>query len=163
DDARQAALLGADAVGLNFHPPSPRYVAPEACTALLRLLPPFVEPVGVFVNQSFRQVFETLNGLGRVRPFQWHGAPRGPVHTYPFPHRAALGVRDRQSLLQITHSLDACRSLGALPSALLLDGHAPGQHGGTGQTAPWALLADYRPEVPVLLAGGLTPENVAEA
>ena len=56
-----------------------------------------------------------------------------------------------------------CRRLGQMPSALLLDGHAPGKHGGTGVPAPWKLLAEFRPGIPVILAGGLTPDNVAEA
>ena len=54
-------------------------------------------------------------------------------------------------------------SMGQLPNALLLDGYAPGMHGGTGQPAPWQLLADFKPGVPIILAGGLNPDNVAEA
>jgi phosphoribosylanthranilate isomerase len=55
------------------------------------------------------------------------------------------------------------RALDRRPAAVLLDGHVPGQYGGTGRAAPWELLAEFRPGVPVILAGGLTPENVAEA
>ena len=72
-------------------------------------------------------------------------------------------MRDAASLQAIELYLDACRASRRTPSALLLDGHASGQHGGTGQTAPWHLLASFRPGVPIILAGGLTPDNVAEA
>jgi len=75
----------------------------------------------------------------------------------------AFPVRDASSLAAVTSYIEACRALGRLPAAVLLDGHAPGQHGGTGRIAPWELIAAYRPGVPVILAGGLTPENVADA
>src|SRR5262249_19102228 len=67
------------------------------------------------------------------------------------------------SLDAVTRYLDAGRARGVLPSAVLVDAHVEGQHGGTGRGAPWELLADFRPGVPLILAGGLTAENVAEA
>jgi phosphoribosylanthranilate isomerase len=63
----------------------------------------------------------------------------------------------------IRNYLDTCKMVGVPPAAVLVDGHAAGAHGGTGTTAPWKLLATFRPGIPVILAGGLTPENVAEA
>jgi phosphoribosylanthranilate isomerase len=81
----------------------------------------------------------------------------------PFRWVVAFAVRDRQSLTAIDAYLDRCRQEGRLPDALLVDAHVPGEYGGTGQVAPWDLLAEYRPPVPLILAGGLTPENVAEA
>jgi phosphoribosylanthranilate isomerase len=59
--------------------------------------------------------------------------------------------------------LERWASAGVTPAAILVDAHVPGQFGGTGKTAPWHLLADFKPNVPLILAGGLTPENVAEA
>jgi phosphoribosylanthranilate isomerase len=162
-DGRQAALLGADAVGLNFYPPSPRCIDQATAGAILRELPPFVEPVGLFVNRPMRQVFEEVHALGRVRTIQWHGQDRELGDCFPFQLIAAFPVQDAASLLAITRYLDACRVRGHLPAAVLVDAHVPGQHGGTGRTAPWELLASFRPGVPVILAGGLTPENVAEA
>jgi phosphoribosylanthranilate isomerase len=162
-DAEQAALLGADAIGLNFHPGSPRYLAPAAAVPILHVLPPFVEPVAVFVEQPLRQVFETLNQLGRVRTFQWYGSRRELCNTFPFPSIPAFPVGDRDGLLAITRFLEASAGLGALPAAVLIDAAVPGRHGGTGRTVPWSLLADFRPGVPVILAGGLTPDNVGEA
>jgi phosphoribosylanthranilate isomerase len=162
-DGRQAALQGADAVGLNFYPPSPRRIDPATARAILRELPPFVEPVGLFVNTPLRQVFEEVQALGGVRSIQWHGQDREVVDCYPFHLIAAFPVQDAASLLAITRYLDVCGARGHLPSAVLVDAHVPGQHGGTGRTAPWELLASFRPGVPLILAGGLTPENVAEA
>jgi phosphoribosylanthranilate isomerase len=162
-EARRVAELGADAVGLNFYPASHRYVDPTTALEILRGLPLFVEPVGVFVNEPLRQVFEVLNGLGRVRVFQWHGTQRELSDTFPFPHIAAFPVKDEASLRDIMGYLEMSRGVGGLPAAVLVDAHVPGQHGGTGRTAPWHLLADFQPGVPLILAGGLTPENVAEA
>jgi phosphoribosylanthranilate isomerase len=162
-DGRQAALLGADAVGLNFYPPSPRCIDTATAGAILRELPPFVEAVGLFVNRPLRQVFEQVHALGRVRTIQWHGQDRELGDCFPFHLIAAFPVQDAASLLAITRYLDSCQVRGHLPAAVLVDAHVPGQHGGTGRTAPWELLASFRPGVPLILAGGLTPENVAEA
>jgi phosphoribosylanthranilate isomerase len=162
-DACQAALLGADAVGLNFHPGSPRSVDPSRAAAILRALPLFVEAVGVFVNVPLRNAFAQAQSLGRIHTIQWHGKDRELCDPYPFHLIAGFPVRDADSLKAITRYLDACRVRGHGPSALLVDSYMPGQHGGTGRTAPWPLLARFRPGVPIILAGGLTPENVGDA
>src|SRR5262245_40816 len=162
-DATQAARFGADAVGLNFYAQSPRCVDPVAANYILRALPPFVEAVGVFVNEPLRDVFLRLQTLSRIRGVQWHGDNRELSDAYPFHLIAAFQVRDADSLVAIRRYLDTAKSMGMPPSAVLLDGHAAGQHGGTGQPAPWKLLATFRPGIPVILAGGLTAENVAEA
>jgi phosphoribosylanthranilate isomerase len=162
-DAEQAALAGADAVGLNFYRASPRYLDPAAAAAVLRALPPFVEPVALFVEQPLRAVFEALNRLGGVRTFQWYGGRHELSDTFPYRYVPAFPVRDPDSLRVITSFVEMCAGLGAPPAAVLLDAHVPGRHGGTGRTVPWELLEDFRPGVPVVLAGGLTPDNVAEA
>jgi phosphoribosylanthranilate isomerase len=166
EDGLLAARLGADALGLNLFPGSKRVVAREVVCELTGQLPPFVEPVLLFVNEPLTAVVETLQALSSVRPLrtvQWHGddpplPPSAAWHFIP-----AFAVVDASSLVRVTAYLDRCRDAGRLPAAVLLDGHAPGQYGGTGRTAPWQLLADFRPGVPVILAGGLTPDNVAEA
>jgi phosphoribosylanthranilate isomerase len=104
-----------------------------------------------------------LQALGGIRTFQWHGEDHEVGDPSPFLHIPAFPVHDRQSLVEITRYLALCRDLGHVPAAVLVDAHAPGRYGGTGQTAPWDLLADFRPGVPLILAGGLTPDNVAEA
>jgi phosphoribosylanthranilate isomerase len=164
-DGRQAALLGADAVGLNFYAPSPRAVDRARAEAILRELPPFVTPVGIFVNQPLEEIIaQTLAPLrGALRTVQTYGENSEVADCFPYRLIPAFPVRDRQSLEAIMHYLDRCRAGRALPAAVLVDAHVPGQYGGTGRTSPWELLADFRPGVPLLLAGGLTPENVAEA
>ncbi len=165
DDASAAARLGADAVGLNFYPSSPRYVDPAAAEGILSRLPPFLEAVGVFVNRSLMQMIEAVQPLGRVHTLQWHGDnPRREPHAArPYRLIQAFAVRDENGLRDVTNYLDLCRQCNQLPDAVLLDAHAPGVYGGTGTPAPWRLLADFRPGVPVILAGGLNADNVAEA
>ena len=162
-DAREAGRLGADAVGLNFYEGSPRRIDPAVVKDVLAELPPFMEAVGVFVNQPLREAFARLETWDRIRVVQWHG--EGCETNPPFPQRLipAFPVRDANSLETVTRYVEACRVLDRSPTAVLLDGHAPGQHGGTGRIAPWELIAAFRPDVPIILAGGLTPDNVAEA
>jgi phosphoribosylanthranilate isomerase len=163
DDALAAAALGVDAIGLNFYQASPRFVQPHVAEAILRALPPFVEAVGVFVNQPIKQVYDTVNALGRIRTIHWFGDKPELCDSYPIHFIPTFGVRNQTSLKTITGYLDLCRSLRKLPTAIALDAHSPNQFGGTGQPIPWNLVADFKPGLPVLLAGGLTPENVAEA
>jgi phosphoribosylanthranilate isomerase len=163
DEARRVAELGADAVGLNFYPASPRYVDAARAAAILHELPPFVEAVGLFVNVPLREAAARLAPLPRVRCVQWHGEGCEPPDDSGYRLVPAFPVRDEASLAAVTAYLDRCRQVGRLPAAVLLDAHVPGQYGGTGRTAPWRLLASFRPGVPLVLAGGLTPENVAEA
>ncbi len=162
-DARAAARLGADAVGLNFYEGSPRRIDPSEVANVLHELPPFVEAVGVFVNRPLCEIFAFIGPWRRLRTVQWHGDACEPGDGRPFRLIPAFAVRDATSLEAVTRHLDACRDAGGLPAAVLLDGHAAGQHGGTGRTAPWEMIAAFRPGVPIILAGGLTPENVAEA
>jgi phosphoribosylanthranilate isomerase len=163
EDARLAVSLGADSIGLNFYAGSPRYIESSVAQSILRELPPFVSAVGVFVETPLSKIVETLHGLNRIHVIQWHGKNPESTDCFPYDFIPAFGVRDRASLDAIQRFLDACRAIDRLPSALVLDGYAPGKHGGTGQTVPWQLLASFRPGVPIILAGGLTPDNVAEA
>ena len=162
EDVAACAAAGADAVGINFHPGSKRYVDPRQAQPLLRSVPPLLAGVGVFVGLPFRHITALAYQLG-LRGVQYHGDPHPPEDLFPFSLVAAFRVRDRQSLADVDAYLAACRAAGQLPGAILLDAYVEGQEGGTGTTAPWDLIADYRPGVPVILAGGLTPENVAEA
>jgi phosphoribosylanthranilate isomerase len=162
-DVHHAAGLGADAVGFNFYPNTARYIAPENTPLLLGELPPFVEAVGLFVGQPLTQVVEAIRPFGRIQTVQWHGEEPEVGVGFPLQLIPAFAVRDPRSLLRIEHYLDRCRLAGRLPAAVLVDAHVAGLYGGTGQLAPWRLLADFRPGVPLILAGGLTPDNVAEA
>jgi phosphoribosylanthranilate isomerase len=163
-DARQAAFLGADAIGLNFYEGSPRCVASRAAQCILRELPPLTAAVGVFVEIPLRQAFAHIQTLGRINILQWHGKTNRELSDcFPYHLISAFAVRDESSLKDIQRYLDACRTMERMPAALLLDGHSADQHGGTGKTAPWHLLASFRPGIPIILAGGLTADNVAEA
>src|SRR5262249_40394795 len=121
------------------------------------------EAVGVFVNRRVGDLQALLAEVGRLTTVQVHGGPHEVVAAYPHRFVPAFQVREAADLEAIRRYLEACRSADALPGAILVDGHAPGLVGGTGQRAPWELLADFRPGVPLILAGGLTPDNVAEA
>jgi phosphoribosylanthranilate isomerase len=163
-DAAAAACHGADAIGLNFYEKSPRHVDPANVPDILHALPAFVEPVGIYVGLRLTAVAEHAARFG-LRSVQWHGENADREPGSPRLHRliAAFAIREREDLAAIARYLNACRPLNSWPAAVLIDAQAAGQYGGTGKTAPWHLLADYQLEVPIILAGGLTPDNVAEA
>jgi phosphoribosylanthranilate isomerase len=163
DDARLALDLGADALGLNFYEQSPRYIGPAAAASIVCELPPFIELVGVFANRGWHGIPEVLRHIGRIRTVQWHGTPPEMGVLGPFSLIPAFTIGEREHLDEITRYLDGCRCQGRLPAAILVDAHVPGLYGGTGKTLPWHLLAEFHPGVPLILAGGLTPDNVAAA
>jgi len=167
-DAVQAAELGADAIGLNFYKGSPRYVTHDKAESIMCRLPPLVEPVGILVASKSSPQLEVLSRL-RLRTIQLHYSDEDLVFVNM---TILLGVRlipafpvaEDNDLLAINNWFNKCRQEEIkLPGAILIDARVPGQFGGTGKTVPWDLLADFKPEVPLILAGGLTPENVAEA
>jgi phosphoribosylanthranilate isomerase len=162
-DALLALELGADAIGLNFYPGSPRYVTEESAAAILRELPPFSVTVGVFVQESWERMVGVAKRLGRLHCFQLHGVLPEPPIPSTYPLVAAVPVKNSDSLRELSDWVDRCRAGGCRPAAVLVDAAVPGLHGGTGRTAPWDLLADRNLGVPLLLAGGLKPDNVAEA
>jgi len=154
-DAFGAADAGADAIGFVFHRASPRYVRPGDVRSIVRALPPFVTPVGVFVGgrpADIRAVAAHC-GLGLV---QVHGplASSGLAALRPYPLIRAVQVRTRRDLASLRHSR---------PALFLLDAFHPGLSGGTGRRLDLRLLSGLRLPAPYLLAGGLTPGNVASA
>jgi phosphoribosylanthranilate isomerase len=163
EDLAVAVEAGADAVGLNFHPGSPRGIDSERARQLVRALPPLVEAVGVFVRHSVEQARAFLEPIGRIHAIQVHGGEPELADAFPWRYVPAFQVRQHADLDAIDEYLKRCRVANALPAAVLIDGYAPGLHGGTGRTAPWALLAGWKCPVPLILAGGLTPDNVADA
>lgn len=162
DDVELVSQLGADAVGLNFYPQSPRYVDPQTALTLVRAASPLMSIVGVFVLQPLRQCTALAYQLG-LRAIQWYGPAEEVEDVAPFRLMPAFRVRDAVQLSEIAEFLKVCAGKGVSPGAILIDSWVEGQLGGTGHCAPWELLASYRSEVPWILAGGLTPDNVAQA
>lgn len=161
-DARHAAECGADAVGLNFYPKSPRHLDPRAAAAIVRDLPAFTAPVGVFVGMPLRQVCAVAYQLG-LRGVQTYDDAPPADDPFPFAHVPAFRVKDAAGLDHIRRYVAAATERGRPPAAVLVDSFVDGEMGGTGHKAPWHLLAGFDPGVPLILAGGLTPENVADA
>jgi len=153
EDALLAARLGADALGFNFWPGSKRHVAPANARALVRALPPFVTAVGVFVNPSRDEVLRAVEASG-VTVVQLHGdEPPELCASLPFPVLKAIRVSGPASLAALA-SYEV--------HGFLLDAPSQG-YGGSGTAFDWALAAEAAAAVPLLLAGGLGPENVREA
>lgn len=153
-DARHAASCGADALGFVFYPGSPRCVEPDMARRIIAELPPLITTVGLFVNESpdrIRQVV-ALCGLDTV---QLHGDEAPEQCSYP-PCRVIKALRLQGPVSAGTFS--------AYPvAALLLDAYVPNQFGGTGHRCDWDQAAVVAKAHRVILAGGLNPENVAEA
>ena len=155
EDALAAARLGAAAVGLVFYRPSPRYIEPDAAAQIVRALPPFVTPVGLFVDAPEDEV-RTVAARSHVQLLQFHGGET-PAYCgrFELPHMKAVRVRPGVDLLQYARDFHQAK-------ALLLDAFQEGLHGGTGAVFDWSLIPQTLP-VPVVLSGGLTPENVRDA
>jgi phosphoribosylanthranilate isomerase len=157
-----AVEASADAIGLNFYPKSPRFVDPRAVAPIINALAPLIDTVGVFAEMKIRQISAIAYQLG-LHSIQTLADAGDLDDPFPFRLIAAFRVKDRTALGAARDYLERCRQLGRMPAAVLVDAHVEGQLGGTGKTAPWDLLADFDPGAPLILAGGLTPENVAEA
>lgn len=162
EDVTAAERFGADAIGVNFHPASARYVEPRKAMPLMRAASPLLSCIGVWVTQPLRQVCAYAYQLG-LRGIQWYGGCNDLTDPFPFSMVSAFRVKDAQQLREIDDYLTQCERAGWLPGAVLVDAFVEGQMGGTGHRAPWELLAEWKPKVPLILAGGLTPDNVAEA
>jgi phosphoribosylanthranilate isomerase len=160
-DAEQAARLGADMIGLNFYAKSPRCIDEMMAQTIVSTLPSQLEPIALFVNEPLASVQRIAQSL-RIATVQVHGD-----HPPALPAGArwilAFSIATAEDVRQIAAHLDLLREAGTSPHAILVDARVPGMFGGTGQTAPWNLLADFHPGVPLILAGGLTPDNVADA
>ena len=157
EDAKLAAELGADAIGLNFYEQSPRCITPFAAAELIRRLPPFISAVGVFVNWSDAPIVALCKAL-RLSAAQLHG-DESPQTAERVATR--LPVIKALRLGQQSAGPEFSRFHGV--SAFLLDSAVSGQYGGTGATGNWHLARSAAQSHRIILAGGLTPENVGEA
>ena len=155
EDALEAVDAGADALGFMFYAPSPRCVTRETAAQITRQLPPFVAKVGVFVNPTVEEVRQTIAECG-LDTLQFHGE-EPPDFCRQFGLKALKAFR-----------VQGPEALGVLPNyssvAWLLDSFVAGTRGGTGNTFNWDIAAQaVKMGGRVILAGGLTPENAAEA
>lgn len=163
EDAIACAALGVDWIGINFHPGSPRFVRPEVAAEIIAALPAPVRAVGVFVDRLPSEVAMVARQLG-LRIVQLHGQ-EPPEDLLALKHLElvrAFGLDRPAAWDGVREYLGRCVTLGRLPDAVLLDSLVAGRSGGTGATVADDVL-DHLPPVPrLILAGGLTSENVAE-
>jgi phosphoribosylanthranilate isomerase len=159
DDAMRLVSLGVDALGVNFWPPSKRHLPPENAAWLVDLRGAILR-VGVFVNQDAELPLRLIAD-GLIDVVQLHGdetpAAAEVYRQAGVPFFKAIGVKSRADL---AHAADFHAA------AILLDAHAPGVYGGTGATFDWNDAVDYKshhPAIPLILAGGIVPDNAALA
>lgn len=155
EDAEQAAKLGADAIGLVFYGPSPRNVSVEQASAVLDVLPPFVTSVGLFVNASADEINAVLEQVN-LDLLQFHGN-ESPEFCAGFERPWIKAIRMAEGV-----DLHAEAESYSESSGLLLDAYHPALPGGTGESFDWTRIPADLPTA-VILAGGLTAQNVGEA
>ena len=158
EDAAVAVEAGADAVGFVFHKQSPRCAEAAVVRAIVKTLPPFVLPIGVFVNEDSKVVRDVMDGCGLVLA-QLHGDETAAYcEALGRPVLKAIRLKDRRSFLALAEFQGRAGVRG-----FLLDAFSPEAYGGTGLVADWSLAAEAVSAATILLAGGLTPENVSQA
>jgi phosphoribosylanthranilate isomerase len=159
EDAQAAIDAGADALGFVFVPGTPRFIRPEAAAEILRQLPPYVSRSGLFVNSDEATIRQTISATG-IDTVQLHGEE---------PPALGLALRDVATVVKAfrirgPESLEGLEPHRHSCAAWLLDAFVAGAHGGTGTRFDWSLaIAAKALGKPVVLAGGLNPDNVAEA
>jgi phosphoribosylanthranilate isomerase len=154
-DALVAAEAGADMIGLMFYEQSPRHITLPAAVEISRALPPFLQRVGVFVNPAEELVLRAIGECG-LSLLQFHGDETSEFCTqFGLMSMKAFRIRDAESLRKLPEYQT---------EAYLLDAYSPDVLGGTGEKINWKLAVEAQKfGKPIFLAGGLTPENVAEA
>ncbi len=158
EDAQLVVDAGVDAVGLVFYEKSPRFVNIEFAVEICQLIPAFVSRVALFKDAE-QQMIESVLEQVEVDLIQFHGSETADYcEQFNRPYIKALGMKgaehDVKFLLANVEKYQSAK-------ALLLDGHAPGEAGGSGESFDWASIAAV--EKPIVLAGGLTPDNVKQA
>jgi phosphoribosylanthranilate isomerase len=155
EDGVCAAMAGADAIGLVFYPPSPRALSMDRARSITRSLPPFVSRVGLFVDAGRQEIEGVLNRVA-LDMLQFHGNEEPEdCESWSLPYIKAVRMSEGADLHAAVR-----RYRGA--AALLVDAHVEGLAGGTGQTFDWDRIPRDL-DKPVILAGGLTSENVLQA
>ncbi len=164
EDIQSCYRAGADAIGINMIPSSPRYVPVQKIPQLCQDCPPFLSLVGLWPQQHFRQVTAQAYQLG-ISEIQWYGNWEEAVLSYPFRILFVLRLREENQLKSWFDHWQNGLNIGLRAAGVVVDSYTAGELGGSGIPAPWELLAKYRDQfrIPLILAGGLTPQNVAEA
>ena len=162
EDALACAEAGVDWVGLNFHPSSPRFIEPDLAAEIIAALPDSISAIGVFVDRPAKQVRDFCSRLG-LKYVQLHGR-ESPEYILSLGHVKVIrafrlgGSSDWASVCEF---LARAELLGSAPHAILIDSYVAGQPGGTGATVGADVLDSMPPLPRLILAGGLTPANVA--
>jgi len=155
DDALAAVDMGADILGFNFYPQSPRYIKRDKAEEIINKLPSFIDTAGVFVNATVQDIREITNP-GLLNWVQFHGneTPQfcSQFNVWGLHTIKAIRVRSPQDIQQ---------SQAFRTSSILFDAFDPELHGGTGKTFDWSLIKDCPSRV--FLAGGITPDNINKA
>ena len=158
EDAAAAVEAGVDALGFVLYRKSPRYIEPHLVKQIIAALPPFVLPVGVFVNEDAKVVRDLMDSCGLALA-QLHGDETATYcETLGRPVLKAIRLKDRPSFLALAEFRGRAGVRG-----LLLDAYSEDAYGGTGRTTDWSLAAEVARAATVMLAGGLTAENVGAA
>jgi len=155
EDAAAALDLGADLLGFNFYPKSPRFIKPAKAVQIINKLPAFIDTAGVFVNASIEQIHETTN-LCQLDWVQLHGDESPEFCKEFLSHNVkvmkALRVKDQTDIEKVDNYFT---------DAILLDAFNPERYGGTGLTFDWNIIGHIGKRV--FLAGGINPDNAADA
>jgi phosphoribosylanthranilate isomerase len=155
DEAEAAVDAGADALGFNFWPQSSRYIEPAAATELIGKLAPLVATIGVFVNEEANRILELAAEL-RLSAVQLHGDESPEFCERLKPIKTIKAIRVGQDFdLSVIESYPV--------TMVLLDSNIKGSYGGTGQRFDWRIAVEAKRLAPLILAGGLTTENVWDA
>lgn len=155
EDAIAAVNMGADLLGFNFYPKSPRFIPPEKATQIINKLPGFIDIAGVFVNATLEQIQEIITQC-QLDWIQLHG-DESPQFCQSF---LSLNVKTMKAL-RIKDQDDISQAENYFTDAILLDAYHPEKYGGTGLTFDWNIIGHIGKRV--FLAGGINPHNVAEA
>ena len=155
DDALLACDSGADAIGLVFYPPSPRFVSIEQALQVVNSLPPFISTVALFVNAQREEIEQVIDQVA-IDLLQFHGdEPEAFCASFNRPYIKAVRMKDRLDLYAVQDEYASARGL-------LLDTYKKGIPGGTGEAFNWHKVP-HDLQLPVILAGGLTADNIAAA
>ena len=161
EDAMLVTNIGADFVGFNFYPESPRKISEKLCKEIVQKLPPFIVPAGVFVDEEIEALKKTAKKCS-LKMIQLHGS-ESPEYCKQVAAETGIPVM-KAFRIENEGTIEAIKPYLEAVNYLLLDAYVPGEPGGTGEVFNWDLAVKVKElNKPFFLAGGLTPENVSEA